>query len=81
MVSQEERRLFKGVNIMTPKIEKFGECPDSDFIYEFSSGRGFRNQKIFGVTVVNRHTGEKPRELCDCFDSRQEAMNHINSIA
>lgn len=72
----------KGVNFMTPNIIREGKV--GSLHYELSEGRGFDNQPIFGVTVVEeteggRHAALRP-DLSTVFQSKAEAEHYIASL-
>lgn len=73
------REAFGGdVNFMTPNILKRGLR--GGFAYELSTGTGFQNQPIWGVTLLDRRTGEHLHEQCKCFQSREAAERYIREL-
>lgn len=53
-----------GGNFMTPNVLRLGKR--GRFVYELSCGRGFRDDVIYGVTVVEL-PGVKRSDLSRCF--------------
>ncbi len=71
--------IFKGRNFMTPDIIEYGHTKNG-LKYELSEGRGFNNDKIFGVTVGNKLSTEVDHDKSDMFYSLQDARDYINTI-
>lgn len=67
---------FTGRNFMTPDIEAYFQ---GIYCYELSSGRGFRGELIFGLTVS---TDKKTRHdiYSGCHTSREDAIARIEQI-
>lgn len=75
--------IFKQVyghskNFMTPTI-RYRKVV-GDYAVELSAGRGFRNESIFGVTVLTLD-GEKRPALSKIFYSESEAETYINNLS
>ena len=67
-------------NFMTPSVIMYGE--EGSLLWELSTGRGMRDQPIFGVTVLELHGGdvEKRGDLSGCFQSKREALRYIAGL-
>lgn len=67
-------------NFMTPDILRYGKSK-RDRAYELSSGRGFENDTIYGVTVVDDKNGElvKRHDLSTSFNTKEDAENYIKN--
>lgn len=68
-------------NLMTPRIatrRKKGKR----LAYELSTGTGFRNEIIYGVTVVRLVNGEWCKSADDCrlFHTYESAMSYIRTL-
>lgn len=72
------RSVIKGRNIMTPQFVRYAET--LNYIIELSTGTGFEGEPIYGVTVVNKHTGQHEFELSDMFYSREFAEAYIADL-
>lgn len=72
--AQSARSRFRGQNFMTPNALRYGW--KGDLAYELSEGTGFRNNLIWGVTVV-RSDGTNEYDLSRCFFDRDEAEAYI----
>lgn len=69
-IQQVFGRVYKGHgNFMTPNSIRHGE--KGDYIYEVSEGRGFTNEKIYGLTCLKKVKGVYVRdtEHNDCHHS------------
>lgn len=87
------RQLFRlrfpngGKNFMTPEVMKL--CKISKAVaVELSTGTGFQNDRIYGVTTVCMKPDGTVRKgkggvggSCQCFSSRALAERHINRMA
>ena len=58
---------LKGKNIMTPEIIEYGIR--GEHIYELSSGRGFGDRVIYGITVIELATKKHDKYLSGMYDS------------
>jgi hypothetical protein len=63
-------------NFMTPNVLSYGKR--GKMVYELSTGRGFRDQQIWGVTVIELPS-TKRRDLAESFDSYEEAKAYITN--
>ena len=77
------QEIFKKVygerkNIITPHIVKYG-CAGS-YVYVLSYDAGENNEKLFGVSVLDRDTHEDYPPLNQIFSSRKQAEEHISAI-
>ncbi len=75
------QETFKGKNMMTPDIIKFGES--GGFIFELSEGTGFNREPIFGVTVLELTEGEAPKrrsDLSQMFHNLTEAKDFAENL-
>lgn len=68
-------------NFMTPEIIKTGKI-NRKTAYEISKGTGFKNEPVFGLTIVEIINGEtKGREdLSDCFWNIKEVNERITRL-
>ena len=70
-------------NFMTPNVEKFGKV-NCNVAYELSSGRGFENDTIYGVTLVSHNpkkgTTRSLHDVSQSFHSKNEAQSFINKL-
>ena len=70
-------------NFMTQNIEKFGKI-NCNVAYELSSGRGFENDTIYGVTLVSnnpkKQTTRSLHDISKSFHSKNEAESYINKL-
>jgi len=58
--------FFKGkTNMMTPEVMKCGWIAKGRRCYEISRGRGFSNERIFGVTILDIKDGVTARPDAD----------------
>jgi len=64
-------------NFMTPVI--IDRITTDRFYVELSTGSKFMDLEMYGVTVLDKY-GNKYPELSDCFNSLEDAKNHINSL-
>jgi hypothetical protein len=69
------RYFPKSKNFMTPDVLKRGKR--GRWAYELSTGLSFDRSRIWGVTVVDRYTGETNYELSKCAHSESEAKEMI----
>jgi hypothetical protein len=69
-----------GKNFMTPNILETRN--KGKYIYELSSGRGFENDTIYGVTILERTSDGKvtKTEKNKSFNSIDEARNYIRGL-
>jgi hypothetical protein len=65
-------------NFMTPDVIKYGMA--GNYVYEISTGKGFMNDSIYGVTVLERDTGNKRHDLSKCFGTEEKAYNYISEL-
>lgn len=49
-------------NFMTPNVVKYGKL-DKDTAFELSSGRGFKGETIYGLTVVKNISGSVVKDF------------------
>ena len=75
MKAKEAFAALGGTNFMTPSIIRYQDL-DNGMLVELSKGRGFDNDPIFGVTVIDA-TGHQDHEASDMFHSQEEADKHI----
>ena len=71
-------------NFMTPKVEGFGKV-NCNVAYELSSGRGFENDRIYGVTVISfnpkKHTTRSLHDVSKGgFPTKVKAESYIGSL-
>ncbi len=74
----EFQRIVKGKNFMTPTLVGF--YYQGEYAVEISKGRGFYDDTIYGVTVVNTLTKEKEDELSHMFYSLAEAKAYVKGL-
>lgn len=79
MTDSEIRAVFNRVyngkaNFMTPNAWEFGKR--GKMVWELSTGTGFRDQRLFGVTVIEL-PNTKRHDLSQCFDSAEAAKAYI----
>lgn len=77
-------------NFMTPHVIRYGKIRSQTkhckkvVAYELSSGRGFRDNTIYGVSVVSwdpiTNTTERMTKLSDCFGSLRKAEDYIEIL-
>lgn len=65
-------------NIMTPEVLVVGTA--GPYAVEVSKGTGIKQEPIYGVTVVNRHTGEPDRELSRCLFSEEQVNEFLRTL-
>lgn len=71
-------RTYNGAkNIMTPSVVTYGKR--GNLIYEISTGRGIRDEPIYGVTVLTV-TGERVPAKSDLFSTRAAAERHARNL-
>ena len=71
-------RVYNGApNFLTPTILDYGKR--GDHLFEISTGRGMRGDPIYGVTVLTV-TGERCRDLSDCFPTHAKALAHAKAL-
>jgi len=63
MTQEEIARIFHATfngqkNMMTPNLITYGSVPG--YVYEISSGEGFRRETIYGVTILTKR-GERTK--------------------
>lgn len=63
---------------MTPNFVRYVNTPN--YVVELSQGRGLRGNDLFGVTIVNKNTGERELELDQMFYSREFAEAYIADL-
>lgn len=70
-------------NFMTPHVLKRGKLA-RHWAYELSWGRGFHQERIYGVSVVqympNVQKTKRYFQMSQCFDSEQAAEQHIEDL-
>lgn len=70
-------------NFMTPNLIEYSWVIDDKVAYELSSGTGFKNEPIYGVSIVRLHpdgTTERLLDKSDMFWSIAEARAHIIDV-
>jgi hypothetical protein len=79
--------LFKGSNFMTPDILRYGRSDEHGKgaagrvrFYELSTGRGFKGEPIFGVTVRDSDGNRFDPDLSKMFFSRRAAEDYIEEL-
>jgi hypothetical protein len=65
-------------NFMTPDVIKYGMA--GNYVYELSTGTGFMNDSIYGVSVLERNSGNKRHDLSKCFGTEAKAYNYIEDL-
>lgn len=78
MTKRSVASYFKGHNFMTPDIVRRGRV--GPYVYELSTGRGFGNEPIWGVTVHDTRTDTRADDLSACCFSAQEAEDKIAAL-
>jgi len=71
-----------GKNFMTPNVIRRDKVSPTR-AYELSSGLGFTNDTIYGVTVVDVITGggtKRRTDLCGCYHSLMDAEDFIDTL-
>jgi hypothetical protein len=71
------KKHVQGINVMTPFPVAYGFL--GRWVYEISEGSGFKNEPMFGVTFVDRNTGELNRELGQLHDSKAAALAWVKA--
>ena len=68
-------------NFMTPNILKVGKI-NHNLAFELSRGTGFKNEEIFGVTIVEIQDEKTKRrsDLSKMFFKKGEAAEYINNL-
>ena len=80
-MNAREAFIGLGHNFMTPDLIRYQDC-DNGYLIELSIGRGFDNDKIWGVTVLNSDgTRTHDTDLSQMFHSRGGAERHITTVA
>lgn len=77
------REYGNSKNFMTPKVLDCGLVTDRR-AWELSTGRGFYDERIWGVSVVDYDpdTGKTTRrtDLSEMYQSQRQAAKHIRDI-
>ena len=81
MIRQE---YGSGKNFMTPRVIRVGKVGRYR-AFELSSGRGFANETIYGVSVVDfdpdtRETRRRTDLMAGCFTTLSKAEYHIEQL-
>ena len=76
--AKEFTSVIKGKNFMTPDVN--GYFISGNYICEVSHGRGFDNELIYGVTVVNGETMKAEHDLSKMFNKRKDAYNYVKVL-
>lgn len=72
-------QVYKGSkNFMTPNIIK--RFSEGLYHIEISSGTGFNNDPIYGITVLSIKDLSKQFNLSQCLHSMQEVNKYINTL-
>lgn len=78
-----QREYGSSRNFMTPNVLRVGKI-NPNVAFELSTGRGIRDQTIFGVTVVRYYpesdTTDRNAIKSDCFQSRANAERYIKEL-
>jgi hypothetical protein len=74
------RQHVKGKNVMTPNHVEYGDV-DSGRVYEITSGTGFDNEPIFGVTVIARTDGKLQMLAGGLFHALGDAREHVKNLS
>lgn len=70
-------KYVKDKNLLTPNFIEYGRA--GRFVYEITSGRGFNEEHIYGVTVVETGVGHL-HDLSKCFYSLKAARDYASSL-
>ena len=65
-----------GPNFMTPEPVSYGYI-GQQFVYEISTGTDFLNEPMWGVSVIDKETGELQREMSELVSSRDAAYEWV----
>ena len=74
---------YKGRNFMTPTVTGYGSRQAGRYLYEISQGRGFKGERIYGVTVLERQNDdnyESNHDLSQCCHSKEEVRDVLASL-
>ena len=72
-------QYFEGSNFMTPDVIKYGHI-DNNRVYELSTGTGFNNNEIYGVTIRTKHDAENCDDLSQMCVSLEDAERYIKDL-
>ena len=70
------RRFNNQKNFMTSTVIRYGK--KKDLLYELSTGRGFMDSQLFGVTVLT--VDGKRTNLSQSFSKKTDAEYYISSL-
>ena len=74
---------YKGKkNFMTPEVLSYGNI-SNNVAYEISTGRGFDNEKIYGLSIVKLNDDGSTKRMTDhsgCFSSMYEVDKRIENL-
>jgi len=71
-------KWVKGQNFITPDFIRYGR--EGEYVYELTSGTGFKCPKLYGVTVVTKDGGEQDELSKGGFESLEEAEKYISTL-
>jgi len=80
MAAQQASKIFKahvkGVNIMTPHALGHGFI-GTRWVYEVTEGTGMFGEPIYGVTVIDKTTGNLVKDAGGLFDRKEAAYEWV----
>ena len=72
------RKVLPHRNFMTPTV--MGYYENETYVVELSTGTGITNDKLYGVTVVNKTDKLHDHNKSTLFDTELEALKYINDF-
>ena len=68
-----------GPNFMTPEPVSYGYI-GTQWVYEISTGTGILGEPMWGVSVIDKETGELQREMSELVASKQAAHEWVETF-